>query len=682
MDLSKLSTEDLLALQAGDLTKVSTQGLESLRAAQAEPQAPAEPDSVGRQVGLTARYGAKALATIPAMMADAVTGPVNALADALAGKGRGYRFKQQMPELDRMLTSLGLPEPRNATERVVGDATTAMAGAGGTAKLADYVSRRAAPVVSAVAERLAAAPGMQILSGATGTGAGSIARENDVGAGGQLLATLAGGAIPGVALAGGSEGLRRLLRGGEAGRQKTADNLRLFQEAGTTPSVGQATESRVARGIESLLSKTPGGAGVMARKAEGQADELGAAVDQMASKLAPRATAESAGRTIREGVKGEGGFLQRFRKEQEGLYDKLDEFIDKQSPVKVSRTQAALAELNADIPNAPELSKWFKNAKIQGIERAMGADVDANAGRAYTPSQLKAAAAKADSAQGLNEVLNEGALPYESIKKLRTLVGKELDNPSLMADVPRSKWVALYSALSEDLGDTAKGLGKPAQQAWERANTYTRSGIKRIEALDPVVSKADPEDIFSAAVSGTREGASRIRAVMQSLKPEEQAAIAATTLRRMGLATPGKQNELGDAFSSETFLTNWNRLSPEAKQAIFGRKAAQEIADRLKAVVGVASNVRDGSKVFANPSGTAQALTLRETGIGALVAALSGQPLAAAGLAAVPAGAYGLGRRMVNRDFANWLAKPTEFSRGIAPGELNALSQLLAGAQQ
>ena len=38
MDLSKLSTEDLLALKSGDLSKVSTQGLEALRAA-----APAEP---------------------------------------------------------------------------------------------------------------------------------------------------------------------------------------------------------------------------------------------------------------------------------------------------------------------------------------------------------------------------------------------------------------------------------------------------------------------------------------------------------------------------------------------------------------------------------------------------------------------------------------------------------------
>jgi len=37
MDLSKLSTEDLMALKSGDLSKVSTEGLMALKAGQAQP---------------------------------------------------------------------------------------------------------------------------------------------------------------------------------------------------------------------------------------------------------------------------------------------------------------------------------------------------------------------------------------------------------------------------------------------------------------------------------------------------------------------------------------------------------------------------------------------------------------------------------------------------------------------
>ncbi|MEX5543883.1 hypothetical protein, partial [Pseudomonas poae] len=48
---------------------------------------------LGRQVGLTARAGISGLASLPAMAADAVTGPINAGLDKVAGKGNGFRFQ-------------------------------------------------------------------------------------------------------------------------------------------------------------------------------------------------------------------------------------------------------------------------------------------------------------------------------------------------------------------------------------------------------------------------------------------------------------------------------------------------------------------------------------------------------------------------------------------------------------
>jgi hypothetical protein len=143
--------------------------------------------SVPRQLGLTARYAAKGVAALPAMAADAVTGLYNTGANLIQGEGQGYRFKQQLPALDAALTRMGLPEPATPNERVVGDAATAMAGAGSMAGAAGAAGIKA----------LAARPDVQIAGAATGAAAGGSVRE----AGGnwwqQFLASLAGGVAGG-----------------------------------------------------------------------------------------------------------------------------------------------------------------------------------------------------------------------------------------------------------------------------------------------------------------------------------------------------------------------------------------------------------------------------------------------------------------------------------------------------
>ena len=69
-----------------------------------------------------------------------------------------------------------------------------------------------------------------------------------------------------------------------------------------------------------------------------------------------------------------------------------------------------------------------------------------------------------------------------------------------------------------------------------------------------------------SATSGTREGATTLRAVLQSLPEDGQKQVAAAVIRRMGRANPSAQDDLGEAFSSERFLTMWNSMAPEAKR--------------------------------------------------------------------------------------------------------------------
>jgi hypothetical protein len=81
---------------------------------------PEDRAAVGRQLGLTARAGVMGLTAIPNMIGNAF----------------GLRSSQTISDA---LTKLGLPEPQNATERVVQDVAGGMAGAGSVAKGSELV---------------------------------------------------------------------------------------------------------------------------------------------------------------------------------------------------------------------------------------------------------------------------------------------------------------------------------------------------------------------------------------------------------------------------------------------------------------------------------------------------------------------------------------------------------------
>lgn len=572
--------------------------------------------------------------------------------------------------------------------------------AGGRALAPAVVGARIAP--QAVN---APAAGMQlpthVAANVAGSEAAQLAAENDVGPVGQLLAGTAAGGLVSAARPMLAEGTKRSFRGGEEGRQRTAQNIQDFENAGATPSAGAATQSRRVQATESLLAKTPGAAGRMTAQGEKLAQDLGNMVEKMAGALAPKASGEQAGRAITRAVSGEDGFVQQFKKKQSKLYDELDQHIAKDARVDVSRTAAALEKLNADIPGAPNISEFFKNAKIRGIEGALKADTEGASALSartdipefagakpqkptqqrpsdpfrQTPNRDPFGPTTKDDLDLAASLLNDKKLPYEAVKKLRTLVGNEMADAGLLSDVPRSKWKALYSALSSDMENAAAAAGKDASAAFTRANKYTAAGMKRIEVLDSVLEKnGGPEAVFRAATSGAKEGATTLRAVMQSLPPEAQKTLSASVLRRLGRATAGRQDDLGETFSTETFLTNWNTLSPQAKAVLFDRFGAGFRAD-MDTVAKVAANLRSGSKVFQNPSGTGQSVAQATTAATAALSLLTGNVGTAAAIGAGVGGANLSARLLTNPRFVKWLATTTKAPAKALPSLIVQLEQ-------
>jgi hypothetical protein len=600
---------------------------------------------IGRQVGLTAR-------------AVLEGNPVSAFG-GVVGRAVGL---DTPGALSRTLTRAGLPEPENATERVVQAGAQGMAGGAGFAGLAG----------KAGLTTLAQSPGLQTVSGGIGAATAQATGEAGFPPWLQLGAGVGASMIPGAVPSIGA----RMIRGGESNIHAAEQRISQFKEAGVTPSVAQAFPTHQAQAYESFLSRGPGSHGIMRDFAVDQAKQMGLKVDQTAEILSGKTSPMIAGRAVEDGIRGEGGFLAKFRTTESGLYDQLDQYIPAQKPVEVSRTVQALKELNKEIPNAPNLSQWFKNARIEGIEKSLEKDMAGTAGSPATPSLVVDQTGKpAFTVPGKPGVPDRTTMPYESIKQLRTLVGRELADANIISDVPRSKWKALYAALSQDMMATAAQSGKDAEKAWERANTYSRVGHQRIEnVIDPILKKGDPEKIFTVIFTGGKEGDTLVHGIMQSLPQDSQKVLAASVLKKMGKALPGQQTADGDVFSIDRYLTNWNTISKEAKRSLFSRFGPGFVED-LDKIAKTASDIKTGSKVYANPSGTAPALTLQHTAGGAMIAILTGHVGLAGAIAGEVATANLSARAFTNPRFVKWLAKSTNLGEDALPMALNQLAQ-------
>lgn len=673
----------------------------------------------------------------------AVTDPVRrafhrpGVADVVAGRD-GFEPTPSYRETGAWLAdALGLPKPQNATERVYNDINEALTGTALTLGAGGLVnagrSAAASPTVaSKVGDFLTAQPVLQTVATATGSGAAGATREAGGGTGAQLAAALAGGLAPGAAAgvvpratsgiipAAASAAVRRVARGSDP--TVIGQTLDTFRNAGVQPSVGQATGNRFLQAAETMLGSVPGSAGRIDKFAQRQASEFGDRIDDIAGQLVPGGQAvdpESAGLAIQRGITGPGGFKELSRAESNALYRELDDLMPGDARVDVSNARTALADLNSMIEGAPSVSRFFQNARLEGIERGLVSDtqgVDAiltqpgmreqvDAYRGFLTKQAEAVAERnaqrnllglkneepvptaADIDANVRATLGnmvDDRLPYEALKKLRTLVGREIDNSSLVSDVPRGKWRDLYGALSRDMEAAVQATGNPkAVQTFEAANKHHADYIQRLERIETVLNRNGGEDIYNAATRGLKEGATMLREVMRSLPVEDQKMVSSAFIRRMGRAVGSQQNADGNLFSMNTFLTNYSTMSDQAKQVLF-RSYGPDFAKDMQTIADATSRIRDGSKVFANPSGTVRQGALigqmATTGSALGTAAVAGRPdmamlalLTSAGSATV---ANLAGRVVTNPRAIKWLANTTKQPSGDILAQLNTLRRI------
>jgi hypothetical protein len=142
---------------------------------------------VGAIPGAVAGAGA---ATIAGVVGDPIVSSINSLL--------GTKYTLPTQAMEDLLTRIGVAEPKTAAERIVQTTAAGAGTAGGTVALGKTLQAAAGPVTQGVGQLMAAAPGLQVASGASAGAAGQTAKEMGAGPVGQIAASIGGGLLPAV----------------------------------------------------------------------------------------------------------------------------------------------------------------------------------------------------------------------------------------------------------------------------------------------------------------------------------------------------------------------------------------------------------------------------------------------------------------------------------------------------
>lgn len=233
--------------------------LGEIRGTSATVQQPEQEQSVigeiGRQIGLTGRAGIAGIMGIPNMLGDAANSLIN-----LGVQGTNKVLGTNIPEMalpsqatQELMTQAGLPQPKNATERVVQSVAGSMASVFPSVSLGKALATSAQPAVSAIGQGLAQSPGIQVM-GAAGAGAGGgISQESGAGPVGQIAATL-GGALAGT---GAGAGVSRIATGTTNTGQMLLSQALKDRENNAVPLTSAETKPRLKLNSDGTYTEIP-----------------------------------------------------------------------------------------------------------------------------------------------------------------------------------------------------------------------------------------------------------------------------------------------------------------------------------------------------------------------------------------------------------------------------------------
>lgn len=509
-------------------------------------------------------------------------------------------------------------------------------------------ARGAGQIAGAIAfplGRNAQTPGqLARVGGATGAGYGFGSAEGDIGDRALGAAqTGAAGALGGYAIGRGIQalgGARNALLGprGPSGAPTQAQRNALAgaaerQNVRILPAdVGGPTT----RNLTSAAVQGPMSAGPVVKAANQAVDDLQGAVGRQVSGLGGALDDEAAGQAVRRAgeryISNETGRIGRMYERAREMAEGVT-IVPQRAVAAIDRRVAELGELGET--NAPLINALTK---------------------------LRTDIAKGVSVSGLRNArtsLSQGV--YDG--KLRSSQEKQ---------IYREVLDEIASDISEGLAE--QGL-QGAGQIFQRADTLWKARIDQIDqVLEPLIGRnRSGEDVIrslNSMAAGKSGGVARLNRVIKEMAPDEQSRIQATVIDRLGRARNSAQDDTGETFSPETFLTRWNEMSPRGKAILFG---GGELRRNLDDIAKIASGMRESGR-FRNHSNT--------------VGSWSGQALLSGGitmaggwpaLALASASQYLGARALTSPALTRWLARaPKNATPRAQRAYIERLSQVAA----
>lgn len=190
------------------------------------------------------------------------------------------------------------------------------------------------------------------------------------------------------------------------------------------------------------------------------------------------------------------------------------------------------------------------------------------------------------------KLTSQGNYTIETLRHMRTEVGRMLARGSDdNVNMDHRQLKQLYGAITEDIKG---GLGRIADRAatdpnvsnvdtvaafkalsaFERADKFTKTGIKRMDNMLSLTKANRPEEaanrLLRSVLDGGKGNINLLTSAKKTLRPDEWNDFLGVALREMGKPKPsarGIAQEVG--FSVESFTTKWNALSDQGKQVMF-----------------------------------------------------------------------------------------------------------------
>lgn len=267
-----------------------------------------------------------------------------------------------------------------------------------------------------------------------------------------------------------------------------------------------------------------------------------------------------------------------------------------------------------------------------------------------------------------------GGVNVEGLRDARTTLSNGVYDGKLRSGSEQAMWKDILGNLSSDIENGLASVGKQdAAQMFRRADAFWKDRVEHIDqVLQPILGKGrGGEEVLAAVERMTRGqggGNARLSRLLANMTPEEAGQLRGTIINRLGRANPGAQDADGAAYSAATFLTNWNKMTPQAKASLF--------ADgKLRADLSDIAKLAEGMKVsqqMANHSNTGIAVA---SNIGAQAALATQHPVAMA----LGAGAqYLTGRLMASPGFARALARSAKMPPNAATKSLRSVLATIA----